>query len=128
MWTQEEGGWGWGNNELQYYTSENRNALVKDGMLIIESRIENTTTTTTTTTTPPRAYTSARLVSKRAFKYGIFEMRARLPNGRGSWPAFWLLSAKRPVNWPSDGEIDILGLVNDGYSRLFREKIEFILF
>ena len=111
MWTQEEGGWGWGNNELQYYTSENRNAQVKDGMLIIESRIENTTTTaTTTTTTPPRAYTSARLVSKRAFKYGIFEMRARLPNGRGSWPAFWLLSAKRPVNWPSDGEIDILGL------------------
>jgi beta-glucanase (GH16 family) len=102
MWTQEEGGWGWGNNELQYYTSENRNALVKDGMLIIESRIENTT--------PSRAaYTSARLVSKRAFKYGIFEMRARLPNGRGSWPAFWLLSANRPVNWPMDGEIDILG-------------------
>ena len=50
-------------------------------------------------------YTSGRIESNKAFKYGIFEMRAKLPKGRGIWPAFWLLSAKKPLKWPTDGEI-----------------------
>ena len=96
-WTQEQGGGGWGNNELQFYT--NKNAYVSNGFLTIESRKENW---------GGRSYTSARLISKQAFTYGVFEMRAKLPKGRGSWPAFWLLASKRPLNWPRDGEIDIL--------------------
>ena len=55
-----------------------------------------------------RQYTSSRLISKRKFKYGIIEYRAKLPKGRGSWSAFWLLAAKRPLQWPHDGEIDIM--------------------
>ena len=96
-WIQELGGHGWGNNELQYYTD--RNAVVANGFLTIESRREDY---------GGRLYTSSRLISKKAFKYGIFEMRAKIPQGRGSWPAFWLLASKRPLNWPTDGEIDIL--------------------
>lgn len=60
-------------------------------------------------------FTSARLISSKSFKYGIFEMRAKLPFGRGTWPAFWLLAAKRPLNWPQDGEIDIMEHV--GYDQ-----------
>lgn len=56
-----------------------------------------------------QSYTSARLVSKQKFRYGVFEMRARLPGGRGTWPAFWLLSVRKPGwSWPKDGEIDIM--------------------
>ena len=67
--------------------------------MIIEARKENR----------DRArFTSARLISKRSFRYGVFEMRAKLPFGRGSWPAFWLLADNRPLSWPNDGEIDIM--------------------
>ena len=56
-----------------------------------------------------KSYTSARLSSKRTFKYGVFEMRARLPQGKGTWPAFWLLAGpKNNWKWPDDGEIDIM--------------------
>ena len=116
MWLEEEGGWGWGNNELQYYTSMGRNARVANGMLTIESRREEWSSNEK----ERRAYTSARIVSKRSFVYGIFEMRARLPEGRGSWPAFWLLSAKKPNNWPKDGEIDILGKKMNIYVFFYR--------
>ena len=83
---------GWGNNELQYYT--NSNAFVKNDTLTIEARKENIGSF---------KYTSSRLVSTKAFKYGIFEARIKLPKGAGSWPAFWLLSSKKPLNWPADG-------------------------
>jgi len=84
---------GWGNNELEYYT--NSNAFVRNGMLTIEARKESINSF---------KYTSSRLVSKKAFKYGIFEARIKLPKGAGSWPAFWLLSSKTPLNWPADGK------------------------
>ena len=61
-------------------------------------------------------YTSSRLISKRSFKYGIFEMSAKLPPGRGVWSAFWLLSATRPLNWPRDGEIGMKALI---FSKFF---------
>jgi beta-glucanase (GH16 family) len=84
---------GWGNNELEYYT--NSNAFVRNNMLTIEARKESINSF---------KYTSSRLVSKKAFKYGIFEARIKLPKGAGSWPAFWLLSSKTPLNWPADGK------------------------
>jgi beta-glucanase (GH16 family) len=55
-------------------------------------------------------YTSARLVTKgkAEWQYGKIEVRAKLPTGRGAWPAIWMLGAITPLHWPDDGEIDIM--------------------
>jgi beta-glucanase (GH16 family) len=100
-WAYDVGGDGWGNNELQYYTANRpENARVENGLLIIEARKENWMGNT---------YTSARLVTsgKMAWQYGKIEVRAKIPKGRGTWPAIWMLADKMKV-WPDDGEIDIM--------------------
>lgn len=99
-WKYDLGGGGWGNNELQYYTEDN--VIVEDGMLIIEARLEDYEN---------RNYTSTRLVSQNegSFKYGIVEVRAKLPGGTGTWPAIWMLPTKWVYGgWPHSGEIDIM--------------------
>lgn len=101
-WTYDVGGHGWGNNELQFYTDDRReNARVEGGHLTIEARRE---------AWESRPYTSARLVTKGKgdWTYGRIEVRAQLPAGRGSWPAIWTLGSKNPLQWPDDGEIDIM--------------------
>lgn len=102
-WSYDVGGHGWGNGELQYYT-DNRaeNARVEEGHLTIEAHRE---------TFGGKTYTSARLVTKGKadFTYGRFEARARLPSGRGTWPAIWMLpTGNRYGEWPNSGEIDIV--------------------
>jgi len=100
-WSYEIGGSGWGNNELQYYTNGN-NASVEDGKLEIVAKKE---------IVAGRAYTSTRMVTrgKGDFLYGRFEVRAKLPKGRGTWPAIWMLSSENQYGpWPSSGEIDIM--------------------
>ena len=82
-WSYEVGGHGWGNRELQFYTEARReNARVEDGMLIIEARRE---------AWQGKPYTSARLNSRAGWTYGRIEVRAKLPRGRGTWPAIWML-------------------------------------
>ena len=98
-WNQETGGHGWGNQELQYYTDNNRNAKTENGFLKIIAKREQF---------DRNQYTSARLISKRAFKYGVFEARLKVPRGSGAWPAFWFLAANRPLVWPLDGEMDVM--------------------
>src|SRR5882672_8075320 len=102
-WTYDVGGSGWGNAELQFYTrGRSENARVENGHLVIEARREQWQS---------NDYTSARLVTKgrRDWTYGRFEARARLPKGRGSWPAIWMLpTTNAPMKWPDDGEIDIM--------------------
>jgi beta-glucanase (GH16 family) len=101
-WTAEVGGHGWGNNEWQYYTSGRReNARVENGLLIIEARKENWDSS---------RFTSARLVSrgKGDWQYGKIEVRAKLPKGVGTWPAIWMLASTSPLEWPDDGELDIM--------------------
>ena len=91
---------GWGNNELQYYTDQN--ATVADGLLTITARKESVE--------PGFQYTSARLRSlyKGDWTYGRMEMRARMPVGKGMWPAFWMLPSDRGYGgWAASGEIDI---------------------
>jgi beta-glucanase (GH16 family) len=108
-WSYDVGGDGWWNKELQYYTNKRKeNARVENGQLIIEARKEDF---------EENKYTSARLVTKGKadFKYGKIELRAKLPKGRGIWPAFWLLSSQDPRIWPDDGEIDIMEHV--GYKQ-----------
>lgn len=96
---------GWWNDELQYYAAERpENVRVEDGRLIIEARRE------TLADRPDfggQAYASGKIVSRAAWTYGVVEARARLPCGRGSWPAIWMLP-ERLENWPRDGEIDIM--------------------
>ncbi|MDD7886345.1 carbohydrate-binding protein [Flavivirga sp. 57AJ16] len=95
---------GWGNNELQYYRSEN--ATVENGQLIITARRQDFGTA---------HYTSARMKTqgRKSFKYGKIEARIALPTGQGLWPAFWMLGNNiSSVGWPACGEIDILEHVN----------------
>jgi beta-glucanase (GH16 family) len=101
-WNYEVGGNGWGNNELEYYTSKRKeNARVEDGNLVIELRKEKWEN---------KEYTSARLVTKgrKDWKFGKIEVRAKLPKGLGTWPAIWMLGSTTPLKWPDDGEIDIM--------------------
>lgn len=102
-WGYDVGGNGWGNNELQYYTEmRSENARVENGLLTIEAVKENI---------GGRRYTSARLVSKNKgdWLYCKVEVRAKLPEGRGTWPAVWMLPTDWEYgDWPNSGEIDIM--------------------
>ncbi|MCW5579957.1 MAG: glycoside hydrolase family 16 protein [Luteimonas sp.] len=101
-WGYDTGGHGWGNNELQTYTRSEDNAFVRDGALHIVARRQQR---------KGRDFTSARLVSKGKgdFRYGRFEVRARMPQGRGTWPAIWMLPTGNAYGgWPRSGEIDIM--------------------
>lgn len=105
-WTFETGASGWGNNELQNYTNGD-NAEVKDGKLIITAKKVNDKQQV-------GSYTSTRLISqgKQAFTYGKMEIRAKLPSGKGIWPAIWMLGENiSSVSWPACGEIDIMEYV-----------------
>lgn len=103
-WSFETGGDGWGNNELQYYT-KGKNASVENGVLKITAKKEKKFS---------RKYTSSRLITrlKGQWLYGRIEVKAKMPKGRGTWPAVWMLptdgfNAGHSVN----GEIDILEYV-----------------
>lgn len=102
-WGYDIGGSGWGNNELQYHT--NRNAYLKEGLLVIRAQQE---------AYRGKNYTSSRLKTqgKQNFKYGRIDVRARLPEGAGIWPALWMLGENiTDVGWPKSGEIDIMEMV-----------------
>ena len=95
--------WNWGNNELQHYTSNRiENAEVHNGHLIIKAHHEDGF---------PQPYTSARLITKEKgdWLYGRIEVRAKVPGGKGAWPAIWMLPTDWEYgNWPKSGEIDIM--------------------
>lgn len=105
----------WANGELQHYTDRIENSFVSDGTLKIKAIKEDYTSNGTT-----KSYTSARLNSKFAFRYGRVEVRAKLPANAGTWPAIWTLGANideignyfgdqyGSVGWPACGEIDIM--------------------
>ncbi|MDF2699896.1 MAG: glycoside hydrolase family 16 [Haloplasmataceae bacterium] len=101
-WKYDTGGNGWGNNELQYYTSADRdNVFVEDDNLIITARKEKIGTNN---------YTSTRLNSsgRSEFLYGKIDIRAKLPGEKGTWPALWMLGNFGKYNWPGCGEVDIM--------------------
>ena len=93
---------GWGNNELEYYTNDPKNVRVENGNLVIEARKESV---------GGKNYTSTRIVSKTKgdWLYGRIEIKAKLPKGKGTWPAIWMLSTEwKYGGWPESGEIDIM--------------------
>ncbi|MGE0772395.1 MAG: family 16 glycosylhydrolase [Cyclobacteriaceae bacterium] len=90
---------GWGNNELQYYTRDSKNVRIEDGHLIIEAHWDDS------------VFTSGKIktAGKGDWKYGRIEVRAKLPSGKGTWPAIWMLSTDwKYGGWPASGEIDIM--------------------
>lgn len=103
------------NKEAQWYQPQN--AIVRDGVLVITGKRETKPnpnyrdgSTNWQQNRKMIEYTSASVISKgrKEFQYGYFEIRARIPACRGSWPAIWLLGSKEKYGWPSCGEIDIL--------------------
>lgn len=105
-WNYNVGDWGWGNNELQYYTPHGSgNAFVEDGNLVIKAQRGES----------GNDWTSTRLTTqgKVGFLYGKIEFRAKVPVGRGTWSAGWMLGDDYvdELSWPYCGEIDILECV-----------------
>jgi len=120
--TQIPAGGNWYNNEVQHYTNRTTNSFVDGGNLHIVAKKETFSDQNVT-----KQYTSARLNSKFAFKYGRVDIRAKVPNGQGTWPALWLLGKNvnedggffdsnfGTTGWPACGEIDIMehGIFSD---------------
>lgn len=115
-WTCEVGGWGWGNNEHQYYTTSTDNAAHDgNGSLVItaieEDFVAEDPEEDCSYNDGVCRYTSARCITEGKVEYlhGRVEMRAKIPTGQGIWPAFWMLGDDfREVGWPQTGEIDIM--------------------
>jgi len=106
-WAIQTGGNGWGNNELEYYTTRPQNVQVSGGNLVITALKEDYTGPDQVT----RHYTSARMQTKGLLsqQYGRFEARIKIPKGQGMWPAFWMLGNNiDTAGWPACGEIDIM--------------------
>jgi hypothetical protein len=114
-WTYEmgdgcPGNCGWGNNEKQYYREDNTSIV--NGNLVITAKKQKFGT---------KDYTSSRLITKgkKQFKYGRIDIRAALPEGKGLWPALWMLGSNiDAVSWPACGEIDIMELAGDLPNRV----------
>ncbi|MBT2679986.1 carbohydrate binding domain-containing protein [Bacillus sp. ISL-35] len=116
-WTYDIGNWivdedgngvtsGWGNNEKEYYTDSDENAFIDDGKLVIKAKKEQVSDQFGT-----YDYTSAKLKTKGLFskKYGRYEIKAKLPTGKGLWPAIWMLPEDDKYGaWAASGEIDIM--------------------
>lgn len=104
------GNCGWGNNELEYYREDNTSIV--DGNLVITAKKQQF---------GGRNYTSSRLTTKgkQQFKFGRIDIRAALPEGKGLWPALWMLGSNiDAVSWPACGEIDIMELTGDLPTRV----------
>lgn len=112
-WNHQQGGSGWGNGELQHYSDSTENSYIQDGMLVIQANEEYML---------GRDYTSARLTTqfKGDWMYGRFEIRAKLPNTQGIWPAFWLLPSRGVYgSGTAGGEIDIMEMIGSEPNRAY---------
>jgi len=117
-WVYDVGDNGWGNKELQTYTTSRENSFVvadleaTDGHALVIKAIR----------TPSGGYTSARLktLGKFSTRFGRIEARLKLPRGQGIWPAFWMLGDNiEKVPWPACGEIDIVELIGHQPGTLY---------
>lgn len=126
-WGYDVDCWGGGNDERQCYTKSGRNSAIEDGKLVITARYERTTgpalplhlrrQSARAEQEVVRDFSSARLTTrgKASWRFGRIEVRAKLPQGQGTWPAIWMLPEKNRYGpWAASGEIDILEAVNLG--------------
>lgn len=107
-WKVDSGGNGWGNRELQYYTSRSSNLRLDGaGHLVITAQRESYTGPDGVT----RDYTSSQIetLGRKQFEYGRIQAGIRVPEGQGLWPAFWAIGSDFPrVGWPNSGELDLM--------------------
>jgi beta-glucanase (GH16 family) len=104
---------GWGNNELEYYTDRPQNLFFQDGKMIIEAKKESYA---------GKNYTSSKILTrgKKVFRYGRIDIRAKLPIGKGIWPAFWLLPQNNVFGgWPKSGELDLMEMIGHEPARTY---------
>lgn len=105
---------GWGNNEKQQYTSDSENSgIVTD---------EGTSVLAITAREAASGYTSAKLTTQElvSVRFGRIDIRAKLPQGQGIWPAFWLLGENRAeINWPGCGEIDVIEMLGHEPNKMY---------
>ena len=107
-WNFDLGASGWGNNELQNYTSAPTNIFLANGELVIQAVMSGTN------------YSSARIktLGLQSWTYGKIAARVKLPYGQGIWPAFWMMGTNmNSVGWPRGGEIDIMEMIGGGPRR-----------
>jgi len=112
IWKPQISGGGFGNNEKQYYTGAEKNIFIRDGNLVLKAYKESYQN---------HAYTSGKLwtQSLKYFKYGRVEARFKLPQGRGTWPAIWMMPQSSIYGgWPKSGEIDIMEFVGYDPSKI----------
>jgi beta-glucanase (GH16 family) len=117
-WEFEVNGKGGGNNELQYYTDRKENAFIENGSLVIQAGKESYEGPDGS-----RAYTSARIRTRNKgdWKFGRFDIRARLPFGQGMWPAVWMMPTDAVYgSWPASGEIDIMEELGQEPNRVYQ--------
>lgn len=116
IWGKEVHKPGWVNNELQSYTSSDENIFIKDGNLVIKAL-------KTVDENGKESYTSGRIRTryKKEFTYGRVEVRAKVPKGRGLWPAAWLMPAsdEKYGQWPLGGEIDIMEILGHETNKTY---------
>lgn len=123
-WSYETGGWGWGNQELQYYEKSKKSASLdgRGNLQITTREVRNPEKKDLPCWYGPCTHTSARLVTegKQEFQYGRIEARVKAPSGAGIWPAFWSLGNDfRDVGWPTTGEIDFYEFVGREANDVF---------
>jgi beta-glucanase (GH16 family) len=107
---------GWTNNELQEYTGSEKNVFVHDGCLVLKALH-------TKTGAGKEYYTSGKVNSrnKRDFQYGKVVVRAKVPAGKGLWPAIWMMPNKESLygQWPRCGEVDIMEILGSETNRMY---------
>ncbi|QQL48956.1 glycoside hydrolase family 16 protein [Mucilaginibacter ginkgonis] len=111
-WGYDTGAGGWGNHELEYYTNGANSSIVNGNLVITASKQSY----------QGAGYTSARMVSKGDgnFLYGRIEVRAKIPGGKGTWPAIWMLPTDNAYgDWPKSGEIDIMEHVGQDPNNIY---------
>lgn len=122
-WSPEQSCWGGGNDERQCYTDRERNIDLTNGILRLKAFAESfegpvmPPELRRDDSTREQGYTSGKIRSLglASWKYGRFEVRAKVPAGQGTWPAVWMMPAENAYGgWPLSGEIDILEAVNIG--------------
>lgn len=104
---------GWGNNELEWYTAGD-NLYMQDGKMIIEARPESK---------GGKNYTSTRITTqnKKTFTFGRIDIRAKVPKGKGVWPALWMLGSNiTTISWPKCGEMDIMELLGQEPNKVYQ--------
>ena len=114
IWNYDLGGSGWGNNELETYTNSSKNSFITNGgYLVLEARQEPFGSAN---------YTSARMLTmgKQQFEHGRIDVRAKLPKGKGIWPAIWMLGGDITTTaWPACGEIDMMELLGNQPAKVY---------